>query len=77
MKLGLGRCVDDSKDKWTGVWLTGSGIRLRRKVCMYICMHVCVYDLFIYFNKRITFERVLGGLCRMIPATLHNLVTLG
>lgn len=46
-------------------------------MCMHTCMHVCVYDLFIYFNKTVTFERVLEGLCRIIQATLHKLATLG
>ena len=77
-EAGAGQVCWYSKDEWTGLWLS-NGTRLRKKicVCMHTCVHACVYDLFIYFNKRVTFEGVFEGLCRIMQATLLKLATLG
>lgn len=40
---------------------------------IFTCMHVCVCDVLNLFLQEGNFERVLEGLCRMIPSTLVTL----
>lgn len=49
----------------------------QEQVGMHAYLYLYMYDLAFYFNKRINFERVLEGLCRMKPTTPPSLAILG